>query len=142
MKLTMVIKKSGLPVKDIAIGTGIDLNRMYRLAENFEARPDEFAKIKKYLESKNAFDWDSVYEEDPNITLQEIAHTINKKIPFVKAMVRNGCFGFYDKETNSYHVPRKAFENYMNGYNDYKSLSSIASTIRYFIREGGEDVGS
>lgn len=75
---------------------------------------------------------DDIVLDNLNISVTEASKVMNKNPNFVKAMVRNGVFGY--TTGNSYHIPRKKFYEYM-GLEKSVSVDQVANALYYLIKD-------
>lgn len=83
---------------------------------------------------------DDIVFSEMNISLNEASRMLGKHPNFVKAMIKNGVFGFYDGST--YHIPLLKVEQYMGlrSSTDMKELVSLLSYAIYDIANKKADL--
>lgn len=116
-----------LSIKDMAECTGLTESKIRSYTLGTIPKDKDLNKVCEAI----GVDVDTLVFDNLNISVEECAKTMKKSRDFVKSMVRNGVFGFTNGET--YHIPRKKFEQYM-GLIEAINSEEIAKLIAYSLK--------
>lgn len=136
MLLSEVLKdemmKRNLSIKDIAECSGVSYSKICSFASGKVPKKNDLEMICEAL----GINSDDIVFDELNISVNETAQLMHKNPNFVKSMVKNGVFGYYDG--SSYHIPRLKVEQYMGlrSNNDFKEFVGLLSyAIKDVIQE-------
>ena len=123
MLFSELLKESDL--KMLSRKTKIPQPKLVSYAKGIKPTTKHLEKICEALD----VDVDEIIFDDLNISIAECAATMGKGPNFVRAMIRNGEFGYCDGK--NYHIPRKQFEKYMGITEDDEYIEYLKLKIRY-----------
>jgi len=133
-KLQEELDFRGWNVKDLAADTGLSVNKLNRMLHGGIPKEEDLEIVCEHLD----FSKDEVVFDNLNISVEECANIMGKSTDFVRAMVKNGAFGYCVGST--FHIPRLKFEQYM-GLRPNIELNEITSQLLYLVADELKKVG-
>ena len=122
------MKIHNLEVKDLVEITGLSYNKIYSYLNGTVPKNKDLNIVCEAI----GVSVDDVVFDDLNISVTEAAKMMKKSPNFVKAMVKNGVFGFWNG--NTYHIPRHKFEEYM-GLRNSMQIDNVVNAMYYLLLE-------
>lgn len=117
-----------LSVQDISECSGVPLQRLNQYIKGKVPNKKDLNLICEAI----GIDSDDIVFSEMNISLNEASRMLGKHPNFVKAMIKNGVFGFYDGST--YHIPLLKVEQYM-GLRSSPDMKELVGLLSYAIYE-------
>jgi transcriptional regulator with XRE-family HTH domain len=116
-----------LEIKDLADRTGLSYQKIYSYVNGTIPNSNDLHIVCNELE----INVDDITFDDLNISVTEAAKMMQKSPQFVKAMVKNGVFGYYDGST--FHIPRRKFEQYMGLVDNSYKFDEMITALTYAL---------
>lgn len=124
--LTQEMEQRNLSIEDISECSGVSVQKLNQYVKGKVSNKKDLNLICEAV----GIDPNDIVFSEMNISLNEASRMLGKHPNFIKAMVKNGVFGFYDGST--YHIPLLKVEQYM-GLRSSPDMKELVGLLSYAI---------